>query len=220
MLLSKHDIWPIILGVPNTIYFNFKYFKFRDALRFPVLLSNQVWFKSAKGKVVVEKPGFARVRIGFGDVGAFDKIRSRTIWDVKGTVVFKGDTFIGHGSKLVVSGELILGHKFRITAESVLHCSKRIVFGEDVMISWDTLFMDSDGHPIYDMSHNVCNEMKDIIVGDTVWFGCRSTILKGSQIANNTIVAANSCVHGKYEKEYQIIGGAPARTIKEDVTWR
>jgi len=220
MLLSKHDIVPILLGIPNTLYFNFKYFKFRDAIKLPVLLSNQIWFKSAKGAVIVEKPAFGRVRIGFGDVGIFDKIRSRTIWDVKGTVIFKGDAFIGHGSKLVVSGELILGHQFRITAESAIHCSKRIVFGQDVMISWENLFMDSDGHPIYDMSHNVCNEKKDITIGDTVWFGCRSTILKGTWIANNTIIAANSCVHGRYEKEYQIIGGVPAITIKEDVTWR
>jgi hypothetical protein len=35
----------------KTIYFNFKYFPFNEAIRFPVIISRNVFFEALKGSV-------------------------------------------------------------------------------------------------------------------------------------------------------------------------
>ena len=56
-----------ILGIPKTIYFNFKYFKFKDAIKFPVVVSHKTIFKELKGSIKLEKIKTGMVRIGFGE---------------------------------------------------------------------------------------------------------------------------------------------------------
>jgi acetyltransferase-like isoleucine patch superfamily enzyme len=48
----------------------------------------------------------------------------------------------------------------------------------------------SDTHKIYDDEGNVTNEAKEIVVGDKIWIGCRSTILKGAVILNNCVIGS------------------------------
>ena len=42
-------------------------------------------------------------------------------------------------------------------------------------------------------------------------------MLKGSEIASNTIVGANSTVSGKFLEDYCVIAGAPARIVKKNL---
>ena len=75
----------------KTLYFNLKYFSLRQALKFPVLISKNVYLKEVSGKIHFECPiKFGLIRIGYGNVGIFDKKMSRTIWDVSGDVTFRG----------------------------------------------------------------------------------------------------------------------------------
>lgn len=53
----------------------------------------------------------------------------------------------------------------------------------------------------------------DIIVGDDVWIGYRSTILSGVMIGRGAVVAAGSVVT-KDVPPYAIVGGVPARILK------
>lgn len=53
----------------------------------------------------------------------------------------------------------------------------------------------------------------DIIVGDDVWIGCRSTILSGVKIGNGAVIAAGAVVT-KDVPAYAIVGGIPARVVK------
>ncbi|GAB6676572.1 acyltransferase [Bacillus cereus] len=212
-----------ILAIPKTIYFNFSYFTLKEAIKFPILISHRVYLMSVKGKIILDtpiKPGM--IRIGFGEVGIFDQHRSRSIWQVFGTVIFTGTASVGHGSKISVSidGELKFGKNFVITAESQIWCKKKVVFGDDVLISWENLIMDTDAHVIMNSKEEVINEDQPIIIGNKVWIGCRCTILKGSLIGNGTIIAARSLITGNFrEKEGVILGGTPTRVIKENVTW-
>jgi len=210
-----------ILSIPKIIYFNFKYLRFRDAIKFPILISKRVWIKNARGKVQIQSPiSFGMIKIGFGDVAIFDSVKSRSIWDVTGTVIFRGRANIGHGVKISVSGTLILGDSFSISAESSIICKEKVSFGAHCLISWENLIMDTDFHDILDSEGNVINPSKEIVIGDNVWIGCRCTILKGTQIGNNTVIAANSCLHSIIDGSNKIIGGNLARILKEEITWR
>jgi hypothetical protein len=142
----------------KTIYFNFKYLPFRQAIKIPIILSKEVYLWHTGGQIILDCPiKSGIIEIGYGDVGIFDREVSRSIWQVSGTVIFKGSAQIGHGSKLSVGGTLILGNGFMITAESSIIASNRIEFGENCLLSWDTLIMDTDFHDVKDKSGNILN---------------------------------------------------------------
>lgn len=213
-----------ILGLPKTIYFNFKLLKFKEAIKLPIFLSNSVLIKKSKGNISINgKLKTGMIKIGFGDNGLFDKKKSRTIIQVNGEVIFNGIANIGHGSKISVyeNGILVFGDKFKISAESSIMCSSRISFGNDCLLSWDILLMDTDHHKIIDnIDNKVVNFDKEIIIGSHVWIGCRCTILKGVQILDNTVIAANSCVCNIFCKKNIIVAGNPAKIIKENINWQ
>ena len=212
----------IILGLPKTLIINLKYFPIKTALKLPILVSNNVCLKKVSGDIILDtniRTGI--IKIGFGDIGIFDKNRSRSIWQVSGRIIFKGKSNIGHGSKISVNkqGKLILGDEFKISAESSIICNNNITFGDNCLISWDCLIMDTDFHKVFNMYNERLNNDKPIVIGSNVWIGCRNTILKGTVIGDNVIVAANSNVCGYVEGENQIIGGNPIKTLKNDVYW-
>lgn len=72
--------------------------------------------------------------------------------------------------------------------------------------------MDTDFHPIIDKNNTILNKEKPISIGNSVWIGARSTLLKGVSIGNNCIVSANSHVTKSYDND-KIIGGNPSITI-------
>lgn len=162
------------------------------------------------------------IRIGFGSVGIFDRNNSKSIWQNNGKIIFRGDKInIGHGSKISVNkkGTLIFGRNFCITAESQIVCSKYIDFGENVLMSWQCLVMDTDFHKIY-KNNKIKNLDEAIIIGNNVWIGCRNVILKGTKIANNCVIAANSTVVKNIEEESCIIAGNPAKVIEHNIDWK
>jgi len=167
--------------LPATFRFNFTYFPLAVASRLPVIVSHRVWLDHLAGSV--ELTGGIRtgmIRIGFGDVGIFDRQRSRSVWRVDGRVVFEGPANLGHGTRLSVerAGTVIFGSGFVITAESSIACRKAVSFGRGVLVSWDVLIMDSDWHAVMDPSGRRLNPDADVVVGNHVWIGCRSMILK------------------------------------------
>jgi acetyltransferase-like isoleucine patch superfamily enzyme len=120
----------------------------------------------------------------------------------------------------LVYGTLEVGDKFQITAESTIICAKFIKFGDNNLLSWENIVMDTDYHKIYNYDNQKINENKDIIVGNNVWIGCRNLILKGSLIGNNIVIGSNSTVTGEFLEENLIVAGTPAKVIKENIYWR
>lgn len=208
----------------KSIRFNLKYLPLRDALKFPFLIANNIVLQEMNGKITIEQPiktGMIQLGYSYGGVALFDKKRSKGFWQVSGTVIFKGSARIGHGAKISVGskGTLELGDNFALTAESSIIVKERITFGSDCLISWDCLFMDSDFHKIYNNEGKWINKPTRISVGNKVWIGCRNLILKGSTIANNAIIGANSVVNKELEEPASIYVGNPVKLIKKNVKW-
>lgn len=218
--MTTFDFWNILLSLPKTLRFNFHYFPLKTALKLPVFVSHRTFLRELHGKIVLpEKVNTAMIKIGFGDVGHYDRKRSRSIWQVSGTVAFGGKASIGHGSKLSVRGNLTLGADFNMTAESTIVCAHQISFGNDCLLSWDILIMDTDEHPIINQDGIRTNPDKPILVGNHVWIGCKCTLLKGTEIPNNAIVAAGTLLTSAFSGENQVIGGNPPAVLKSDVRW-
>lgn len=207
----------------NTIIFNFHYFKFRDAIRFPVLVSRQFHFVEKGGRVTISAPiGFGMITIGYGHVGIFDKQRSRTLWECSGHVIFRGNATLWHGSKISVGrdGTLDIGPGHIMSAEACYVVHHHVKIGGDVGASWEVLVMDTDFHPITDADGKVINPPEEIFIGDHVWIGCRSLILKGSRIPDSSVIAAGTIVTGKLPSGNTIYAGVPARAVRSGVQWK
>ena len=218
--MTAFDFFNIIRSIPKTLRFNLHYFPLKTALKLPVVVSHRTYLRELHGKVELpEKVERAMIKIGFGDVGHYDRKRSRGIWQVSGTVSFGGKASIGHGSKLSVRGHLSLGSDFNMTAESTIVCAKEIRFGDDCLLAWDILVMDTDEHPLYNKENERINPDKAILVGDHVWVGCKCVLLKGAEVPSNTVVAAGTLLTSSLADEHQVIGGNPPAVLKSDVHW-
>lgn len=135
-----------------------------------------------------------------------------------------GNICIGRGCRISISrnAKLTLGTSFNITGNTTIYCTKEITFGNDCLLSWDILIMDTDSHDIIDEDGVKINYPKSIQIGNHVWIGCRNTILKGVTIGDNCIVSANSVVTNSFTEVNCIIGGhgRSLGVIKKGINWR
>lgn len=208
----------------KTLYFNLKYLPFTQAVKFPFFISRRCRLRTVKGEVKINGPIHpGMIIIGYGQVGIFDSKRSRSIWNVAGLVTFEGKANIGHGCKISVErgAELRIGSNFMVSAETSIVCAKSIVIGSDCLFSWEILVMDTDWHTIINDKETIINAPASIVIGNHVWVGCRTTILKGVHIEDNNIIAASSLISKSITCSNAIIGVENSlRSIKENVTWR
>ena len=160
------------------------------------------------------------IHIGFHEVDVCNSSDS-TIMRVHGDLVINGRFHIGRGSKIVIKkqAQLIIGDNFGISASSSINCYNKIIIGKDVLLAWDVLVMDTDAHPIFGGKGQVINAGRSVIIGDHVWIGCRSTILKGSHIPDGCVVGACSTVTGSKFAPNTIIIGQPAKSTKKIERW-
>ena len=99
------------------------------------------------------------------------------------------------------------------------HEPARLIVGNDCLFASETDVSTSDMHSILDASTGLrVNPSSDVEIGDKVWIGYRSIVLKGSRIGANTVVGAGSVVAGTLEPGC-IAAGVPARVIRRGVTW-
>lgn len=140
---------------------------------------------------------------------------------MQGKVVFRGRAGFGAGAKLAVGrgATLTFGDQFLMTARSELACFKEISFGDNCLLSWNILVMDTDAHPVYDEDGTHINDDQPITIGNKVWIGCRSTILKGTVVADGCIIGAGALLNKKFSNKNCIIAGNPVRIVKENVWW-
>lgn len=212
--------WLFALGLPKTLLFNFRYFPLTRAIRLPVLVSHRVWLMELGGTVALADFRTGAVKIGYGEVGIFDQHRSRAIWQVSGRVEFRGAADIGHGSKISVTGSLIFGDRVIIAAESAIIAQHSVRIGDGTLISWDVLILDTDAHRIFDAAGKQINAGAPITIGNAVWIGSRSLILKGVRVADGVVVAAASNVTRSIDTPHVVVGGNPARVIRENIRWK
>lgn len=207
----------------KTIYFNLKYFPFKTAIKLPVMVSRNVLLNKLKGTITINGPvRTALIQIGYGEVGVSDFKRSRAIWNVEGDLIFNGRAYIMHGTKINVSkgAQVIMGDEFITSTECVIVAEKKITFGNNVGLSWETLVMDTDFHHIYNEDGVKFNHPKEVVFGDNIWVGCRCTILKGSVIPSGSVIAATSMIAKKLTGDNSVFGGNPVGVLKSNITWK
>ena len=116
---------------------------------------------------------------------------------------------VNQGAKL----ELKTGY---INYESVIECFNHISIGENCSISERVIIRDSNNHII---SRDGYEKSKPIHIGNHVWIGMGATILSGVTIGDGAIIAAGALVN-KDVPANALVGGVPARIIRENIEWK
>jgi len=109
---------------------------------------------------------------------------------------------------------------------------KNITFGKNVFINSGCKFQDQGGITVGNnvlighnvvlatLDHNICVSKRaelfaaPIVIEDNVWIGANVTVTSGVIIGKGSIVAAGAVVT-KDVPEYSIVGGVPAKVIRE-----
>lgn len=211
------------LNIVKTLYVNFYYFPFKTALKFPIFIYGNVKLSQIAGKITVNTPvRSGLLTIGKQNIGTLDHKHVRSIWEVRGEVILDGKVSLGSGSRISVASDAVLrfGDNFSISGNSSLVCQKDISFGNDCLLSWDILIMDSDFHKILNMQGETVNAPSPIRIGNHVWIGCRSTILmKGVQVADHSVIAAGAVITKTLPYTHSIYGGNNLK-LKSDIDWK
>jgi serine acetyltransferase len=116
------------------------------------------------------------------------------------------------------SAELVIGDRTSVNFGTLLSIAKSIRIGNDVMIAANAQIYDNPSHPISPAARRAHQrldlaEARPISIGDNVWIGANSIIIRSS-IGENSIVAAGSVVT-KPVPPNTLVGGNPARVIRE-----
>lgn len=93
---------------------------------------------------------------------------------------------------------------------TVIAAFKSIKIGDNVKCGANTLITDSDWHADDPRSGND----KEVIIGNNVWLGVNSVVLKGVKIGNNTLIGANSVVTKDIPANV-IAAGNPCKVVKQ-----
>ena len=95
-----------------------------------------------------------------------------------------------------------------------------VTIGNDCMFSEEILIYPTDVHTILDQfTGEILNFGKPITIGNHVWCGRGVTFLKGSTVLNDSILASHSLVNSVFNRSNIIIGGSPAKIIKQGINW-
>jgi acetyltransferase-like isoleucine patch superfamily enzyme len=95
---------------------------------------------------------------------------------------------------------------------------QRVEIGEYCRIAAGVLIMDNDLHKHAVDNNKPIQDFKEVRIGNHCWIGMDAKILKGVTIGDGAIIAAGSIVT-KDVKERTLVGGVPARLIRENVVW-
>ncbi|MGV8984403.1 acyltransferase [Clostridium sp.] len=113
-------------------------------------------------------------------------------------------------------GKIHIGNNVGISGATI-YSKSSIEIGSYTNIGGNVKILDHDFHPI-EAEARKRNDMakvgkKPIKIGENVFVGCNSIILKGTEIGDNSVVGAGSVVSGKFPADV-VIAGNPARIIK------
>lgn len=206
-----------------TVRFNFHYLPWRQAWRLPIVLYKPHLVR-LKGTVLLEpadgRIGHAMVQMGFHIVNVYPN--NGITWENKGgTVVFRGHVIIGNDSYLSFGPKttVAFGDDFVSTAGLKIVSTRGVSFGIHARVGWGSLVMDTNFHPLYDMTKKeYMGASGPIEIGDYNWFGTGCKIMHSVTTPERCIFGMGTIVtRGCPKKSYCVMGGSPVRVLRENV---
>ena len=213
------------LSILKSIYLNFKVFNYKTAIKLPILVSYNTKLVGIKRNSITvnNSIGLGGIRIGFGGVDLVQESKKSLLRiDDGGKIIFNGTAQFSEGASIRIGakGILSIGNNFAANKKCSLICDGNMKIGNDALLGWKVNIRDSDGHIIYDDITKIKNPIqKNVTIGNHVWIAAYVDILKGTEIKDDSVIAYRSCVLSKFDKSNCIIGGYPAKVLRENINW-
>lgn len=174
------------------------------------------WIKNAKGTIRVQ--GTSSLIINKPT-----NVDPKTTLNISlhdGEIVIDQNCFIRNLSATVKQSSLRIGSSSRINSLSIVQNEpSTVTIGKQCLFGGGVKFMTSDSHSIISLDTGErINPPKDIVLGDRVWVASEAMILKGSTIAEGSIIGARAVVCGAIPSNVLAVG-TPAKPVKHGVTW-
>lgn len=210
-----------LLSIPKSFYVSGRLVGWKYAHKLPVCVRFNAMLKDLSGSILIEGPIQSKMlKVGFGDVGIYDKRYSRTILEIRGNLILQGKAEFGHGAKISIGpkGTMTIGKSVTNTAEGTIICFNKVFIEDECAISWDTLITDTDFHSVENTkTHQVSLAYGEIHICKGAWIGTRSVVLKNTFIPEGCILAANSTACKQYTEKNSLLAGNPAMVKKSNV---
>jgi len=131
------------------------------------------------------------------------------------------DTALGINHPVILrtlnkKASIIVGDDTGISGATICSASK-ITIGKGCLLGANVSIIDTDFHPIKSLERRYDNkniQSLPIEIGDNVFLGYNTVILKGVKIGKNSVIGANSVVVSNIP-DNSIAVGNPAKVIKE-----
>lgn len=95
-----------------------------------------------------------------------------------------------------------------------------ISVGRDCLFSSPVKIRTGDSHSLLQKSTGQrINPSQSVTIGNHVWVGTDTTILKGVSVADGCVVGAGSLLCKTYENPNCVLAGVPAKEVRQDVDW-
>ena len=131
-------------------------------------------------------------------------------------VIIENVTFYS-GSRLTINkGASFVFKSGYVNYETVIECFSKIEIGENVVISERVQIRDSNNHDMCYAKYKISSPVK---IGDNVWIGLGAIILSGVTIGEGSVIAAGAVVT-KDVPPHSLVGGCPAKILKENIEWK
>jgi acetyltransferase-like isoleucine patch superfamily enzyme len=95
----------------------------------------------------------------------------------------------------------------------------KITIGDNCLFSSDVTLRTGDSHSILGPKGDRINLSEDITLANHVWVGNRAILTKGACVAQDSVVATGAILTGAVEESGVVIGGVPAKVIKQGINW-
>lgn len=127
--------------------------------------------------------------------------------------IFKKNIYYPFDKNSTVCGNLLIGKNVKLTQRGGCYIQGwgKVFIGDYVEITQNCIIISSN----HSLTNQTVNIYKETIIGDHCWIASNSLIMAGVVLGPRTVVAAGSVVTKSFPEGYVLIGGNPAKVIKE-----
>jgi len=206
-----------------SLYFNFHYLPFRQAIKLPIVLFRPKLLK-CKGEVILGSDIIKTGMIQLGEHLVSLYPQKGMVWENHGgRIIFNGSCIIGGSSAISIGekGICSFGDNFRATSGLKLTSHHSVHFGENVLVAWDVIVMDTSFHRMKDRDGNFKSKgYAPIHIGKNNWITTRCMILSGTITPDYCTIGAGCILNKDYSgfPTHILLAGNPVE-LKASNVW-
>lgn len=205
----------------KSIWFNFRYFPFRQAVRLPVLILSKSSL-TLGGKCILDVPRahFGMIKLGQNfhtnrpDTGFF-------FCNYGGTVRFSGSSSFGRCCCITIGekGVLKVGDNVVMSYGALIYAYHSVVIGNRVRVGWDSVLMDTSFHFTKTLAGGRSRGYGSVEIGSNVWIPAFCRLLPNAKLPDYCIIGGGSIVNKDYSDcpIHILLAGNPLKIKKQGV---